>query len=185
MGCGDSTPKEADAPPEVEAAKSTEPVKNPTPEAQNLTNEAKEPQKAVDSLVASNAASTEPPTTSTPAPAEEMSKVKEVTNTNEVKEPQKAVDSLVASNAASRALGWQCTSAMLLWLLLSVSITAATSLPLEGPKSGRVASEPSSSFSADFMHVTPVTFDRSHGFLGAPEERHGRALNTCVRGVVS
>ena len=82
-----------------------------------------------------------------------------------------------------RAFGWQ--GAVLLSLLLSVPIAAAASLPLEGPDAGRVASEPSNSFSADFTYVTPGTFDRPLELLGAPDGQHGRALRECVRTALS
>ena len=58
-----------------------------------------------------------------------------------------------------------CTSAMLLWLLLSMpTSTDAATLPLEGPDAGRVASEPSTF--ADLTYVTRGTFDKPLDVLG-------------------
>jgi hypothetical protein len=85
--------------------------------------------------------------------------------------------------SSPRVLGWQCTSALLLWLLLGVPATAAATLPLEGLDAGWVASEPSSSFGSDFTtHVTPGPVENPFDFLGG---QHGRGLATCVRAALS
>ena len=59
-----------------------------------------------------------------------------------------------------------CTSAMLLWLLLSMpTSTDAATLPLEGPDAGRVASEPNTF--ADLTYVTRGTFEKPLDVLGS------------------